>query len=154
MAGISLKLNAVGENHEAILQAQEDAFIRGSNEIVSGRQDWNQAWKQKQQDQYKKRGYIIQDHTNPNSLLIDKISNLKSGSKRRNFLEGLKGVLDNTTGNFNSGIDNLNKESYREIKRLTKTSMMLNMGVNSSLPTAEQAVGYEEGKMVSNLQSW
>jgi hypothetical protein len=132
----------------------ENASIKSSlnNSSSAEVQEW---WRQKQMDLHLNSNRKRESHTDPTPLLIDKIAALPPGSPRRLFLEQLKGCLEGSTALAGSGMDSLTKESYRELKRLARHSELLQTAADHPIPnTRDSVIGYEEGKLVSNLQNW
>ena len=101
-----------------------------------------------------KRNSPKEDPSDPTPLLIDKISSLPVGSARRQSAENIKATLDGTAENIGNGMDSLTRESYKEVKRITKQSYMLQKEIRQPLPTNNNLFGIEEGRMVSNVQDW
>lgn len=124
-----------------------------TNTTTSTSRDETQIWKS-QQVSLLKRNAPKEDPSDPTPLLIDKISSLPMGSARRKSAEAIKSTLDGTAADTNSGMDSLTRESYKEIKRLTKQSYMLQKEVKQPLPSENNIFGSEEGQRVSNIQDW
>ena len=154
-ACIDKKLNQTKpKNHEELITAQKESDQKGKKTTVASPQEWSESWKQKQVEQHK-QNVRKEDHSDPTPLLNDKIGSLPQESARRRNAEVLKSTLDNSTSGVGYGPDALNKESYREIKRLVKSSEMLQQSTNQQqTPGKNEMVGVEEGKPVSNLQNW
>lgn len=135
-------------SYESLLEQQNK-----SGKAAASNEDWNNAWKQKQQEQFN-NNVRKEDHSDPTPLLVDKISSLPPNSARRKSAEILKSTIDNTTSNVGGGLDTMTRESYKEVKRLVKHSDMLQYGTKEPLPGPDQIVGEEQGTKVSNIQSW
>lgn len=148
--------------------------------VSSGsREEWSAAWKTLQMQQLK-RNIPLEDISDPTPLLIDKISSLPADSERRRSAENIKNTLDGTADNVGNGMDNLTRESYKEIKRIVRQSEMLHqeilyaptipssgqrLGIPSvkqllsnalgnTVPELANVLGVEQGTYASNLQSW
>lgn len=115
--------------------------------------EWSRSWKQQQIANERNRRYK-EHHTDPTSLLIDVISSLPLDSPRRRSYENLKLTLDGTAPNVGYGLDSMTRESYRDLKRISKQSDMIHWGMQDPLPEYSQALGTEEGQYVSNIQDW
>lgn len=146
-------LGAIGDLHEKLVQAQRQLDEKGGIKSAGGPQEWNKAWKQKQLD-FHRANRPKEDHSDPTPLLIDKISSLPPSSARRKSAETFKGVFDNTTANVGHGTDALTRESYKDLKRLAKSSPMIQSCIYDPAPSPGQLVGQEGGTVVNNLQSW
>ena len=113
--------------------------------------EWKAAWIKKEQEAAK-----TPKHNNPGDstpLATNKITSAPPGSKQRIAAENARSTLNGTTANVGTGLDNLTRESYKDTKRLVKSSENLSEEVKQPLPEAKHIVGEEEGKLVSNLQS-
>lgn len=143
------------KKYDQLLSAQKEADLKEEGRRVASKEQWQAAWIQKQQEQFK-NNVRKEDHSDPTPLLMDKISSLPPDSIRRRNAEVLKHTLDNTTSNVGYGLDAITRELYKETQRLVNQSYMLQQGVysKSPLPTSDQLLGEEEGQKVSNLQGW
>lgn len=134
-----------------------DLFDAQSNASVgvttASNADWSNAWKE-QQRQNEKRNRPSEHATDPSPLLVDIISTLPAGSSRRRNYENLKLTLDGDASNVGHGLDAMTRESYQDVRRLSKQSEMLQQALQEPLPTQDQIIGSEEGQAVSNIQSW
>lgn len=137
-------------NYQRFMQLQQQAADGVS---VASQRDWTQAWKSQQIDLMKKN-VSRENHEDPTPLLIDVISSLPADSQRRRSAENFKSTFDGTASNVGEGLDALTRESYKEARRLSKRSNMIQYELNSSLPTLSQIIGFEENTSASNLQSW
>lgn len=115
--------------------------------------DWSRAWKE-QQLMLEKRNSPRLDHSDPTPLLVDIISSLPPNSSRRRNYENLKFTIEGISPNVGYGLDTMTRESYRDLKRLSKQSQMIYDGMRQPLPEANNLLGTEEGQYVSNLQDW
>lgn len=168
------------KTYAELIKSQTDAK---PNTSVANGEDWSKAWKTSQMEQMKKN-VPLEDVSDPTPLLIDKISSLPPDSARRRSAENIKMTLDGTATNIGSGMDNLTRESYKEVKRLVRHSNMLcstiqnraaipspnNMlgvstqgfsfknilgeALGNTAPGLAQVIGLEEGHHTSNLQHW
>ena len=100
------------------------------------------------------KNYSGENASDPTPLLIDKAASLPSDSKKRKHYENFENTLNNSSANVGSGFDNLTRESYKDTKRIIKSSEFLQKGIREPLPSSGSIAGEEEGKPVSNLQSW
>lgn len=138
-------------NYSELVQKQKDAPPGTS---VASDEEWSQAWKAHQINNSKKNS-AKEAHDDPSPLLIDKISALPPSSPKRRALENFKNTIDGNASNIGDGLDNVTRESHKEIKRLAKQSDMIRSVLNEPLPSGNDSVeGSEEGKQVPNLQSW
>ena len=103
--------------------------------------------------------------SSPAPLLADKKAALPEGSKERKFYENVEKTLDGTASNNKEGLDNLTREDVKATRQLVRSSPLLQEGVNppradklaengQGASGPETVAGEEEGKVVSNLQSW
>jgi len=103
--------------------------------------------------------------SHPAPLLADKKAALPEGSKERKFYENVEKTLDGTASNNKEGLDNLTREDVKATQQLVRSSPLLQEGVKPPRPDKlaengqeasgpETIAGEEEGKVVSNLQSW
>ena len=113
--------------------------------------EWKAAWIKKEKEAGKTAK--ISDPGDPTPLATNKINSAPPGSSQRIAAENAHGTLNNTASNNGTGLDNLTRESYKDTKRLVKSSEKLSEEVKQPLPDAKNIVGEEEGKPVSNLQS-
>ena len=142
------------QKYEQLKEKQKQSDEQnGPGKLVASKEIWSEAWKEKQQEQHA-NNVRKEDASDPTPLLIDKSSALPFGYAETLHSEGVKATIDNTTANVGDGLDTLTRESYKEIKKLTRHSDMLQEGIREPLPSADQIVGEEEGTVVSNLQSW
>jgi hypothetical protein len=143
------------KKYDQLLSSQKEADLKEDGRRVASKEQWQAAWIQKEQEQFK-NNVRKEDHSDPTPLLMDKISSLPPDSTRRRNAEVLKHTLDNTTSNVGYGLDAITRELYKETQRLVNQSYMLQQGVysKSPLPASDQLLGEEEGKKVSNLQGW
>lgn len=116
-----LKDNTVSKSYSELAEAQSK--LNPGTSAANG-DTWSNAWKSLQINQMKKN-IPIENFSDPTPLLIDKISSLPPDSARRRSAENIKMTLDGTATNIGSGMDNLTRESYKEIKRLVRHSNML-----------------------------
>lgn len=134
------------------------SFIDASpGTTVGSDEEWSTAWRLKQIE-IQKRNIQKESFSDPSPLLIDKISCLPATSSQRRFLENFKLTLDGAAANIGFGLDSLTRESYKETKRLVKSSSMLQEALvdepTTRAPSVSQLVGSEENKAVPNNQSW
>ena len=113
--------------------------------------EWKAAWIKKEKEAGKTAK--TSDPGDPTPLATNKINSAPPGSSQRIAAENAHGTLNNTASNNGTGLDNLTRESYKDTKRLVKSSEKLSEEVKQPLPEAKNIVGEEEGKPVSNLQS-
>ena len=113
--------------------------------------EWKAAWIKKEKEAGKTAK--TSDPGDPTPLATNKINSAPPGSSQRIAAENAHGTLNNTASNNGTGLDNLTRESYKDTKRLVKSSEKLSEEVKQPLPDAKNIVGEEEGKPVSNLQS-
>jgi hypothetical protein len=127
------------KTYAELTELQKDATPGVS---VASKEDWSKAWKALQVEQMK-RNIQLEDSTDPTPLLIDKISSLPADSARRRSAENIKGTLDGTAANVGYGMDNLTRESYKEIKRIVKHSDMLQREIchRDAIPSSNQILG-------------
>lgn len=135
-------------SYESLIKLQRTSNQLGNSNSVADREVWQQAWNTKQQTKLRVR----LDHTEPMPLIIDKISSYPVGSLRRLHYEDLKGVMENTTSSIGSCLENMTRESYRSLQRITKISLHMQKAKHSS-GTANNSVSYEQGNIVANNQS-
>lgn len=139
-------------SYESLVKLQRTSNSVGNSTSVTDRELWQQAWNTKQQ--YKLR--VRLDHTEPMPLIIDKISSYPVGSLRRLHYEDLKGVMENTTSSKQSCLENLTRESYRSLQRITKVSLHMQRAMfstDSSGDVSTKSVFFEQGNVVANNQS-
>lgn len=148
--GLNLTNTGNSKGYFDLLNLQTGARAGAS---AASNKDWSNAWKKQQLDNEKNKRYK-EDHTDPTPLLIDTIGSLPLESSRRRNYENLKLTLDGSASNVGYGLDTMTRESYRDLKRLSRQSEMIHGGLNSSLPDKQQLLGIEEGQYVSNLQDW
>lgn len=148
--GVNLSNASSSNGYFSLIDRQNSA---AGNITVASNSEWSRAWKD-QQTIIEKRNTPIGDHTHPGPLLIDIISGLPLNSSRRRSYENLKFSLDGMSSNVGHGLDCMTRESYRDLKRLSKQSDMIRNGMRESLPESSNIIGLEEGKYVSNLQDW
>lgn len=148
IAGVATGTKSYAELTEA-QQKAVDGVSAGS------REDWSAAWKAMQVNQMKK-GIALQDITDPTPLLIDKISSLPADSARRRSAENIKNTLDGTALNVGSGLDNLTRESYKEIKRLVRHSDMLHTEITHgpAIPSPNQILTGRRAQFGGNFPSF
>ena len=129
----------VGKTYTELTEAQNKAAAGVS---AGSREDWSRAWKLMQVEQMKKN-IPAEDATDPTPLLIDRISSLPADSARRRSAENIKGTLDGTAANVGSGMDNLTRESYKEVKRLVRHSDMLRREIShiDAIPSSNSILG-------------
>lgn len=137
-------------NYSELVQKQKDAPPGTS---VASDQEWSEAWKAHQIENSRKKS-PREDHSDPSPLLLDKISALSPSSTKRRALENFKNTLDGSASNIGDGLDNVTRESHKEIRRLAKQSDMIRSILNEQLPSGNNVEGSEENQQVSNLQSW
>lgn len=113
--------------------------------------EWEAAWFVKQQKEAS--APKVADPNVPAPLLANKIAAEPPGSNQRIATENLKSTIDGSASNNGSGLDALTRESYKDTKRLVKSSEKLAAETAQPLPDAGSIVGEEEGKIVNNLQS-
>ena len=113
--------------------------------------EWKAAWIKKEKEAAKAAKPV--DPVDPTPLATNKINSAPPGSSQRIAAENAHGTLNNTASNVGTGLDNLTRESYKDTKRLVKSSEKLSEEVKQPLPEAKNIVGEEEGQAVSNLQS-
>jgi hypothetical protein len=113
--------------------------------------EWKAAWIEKEKKAAKTAKPA--DPGDPTPLATNKINSAPPGSSQRIAAENAHGTLNNTASNVGTGLDNLTRESYKDTKRLVKSSEKLSEEVKQPLPEAKNIVGEEEGQAVSNLQS-
>ena len=142
------------KNYDELILAQKDAAPGVS---VASQQEWIDAWKEKQTN-IQKKNIPKEDPSSPIPLIMDKVAGLPATSTRRRFLENFANTLNDSATNEDMGFDSLNRDSYKETKRIVKNSRMLHdvasVGPETNLPSASTLLGSEEGRSVSNLQSW
>jgi hypothetical protein len=101
--------------------------------------------------------------SSPAPLLADKKAALPEGSKERAFYENFEKTIDNTASNTGSGFDTMTREGVKATQQIVRSSPMLQDGLNPPRPsepgegtgeTGANILGQEEGKAVSNIQSW
>lgn len=127
------------KTYSDLLRAQQNVSPGVS---VGSNEDWSKAWKAMQVDQMKKN-IPLEDSSDPTPLLMDKISSLPADSARRRSAENIKNTLDGTAVNVGSGMDNLTRESYKEIKRITRWSLMLREATHhrDAIPSSNSMLG-------------
>jgi len=139
--------------YDYLIELQQQYDEIGSKEPVATDEKWKAAWIEKQQ--YIKSQQIPKEsHSDPSPLLMDKVSTLPPSSPERRQSEIIQSSIDNTTSGVGHGLDSLTRESYKENKRLVKHSDMLQEAIIEAPPKPDQLFGEEEGKIVSNLQSY
>ena len=145
LAGVPTK------TYPQLIEAQKKAPEGAS---AGSKEEWSNAWKTMQVDQMKKN-IPLEDKTDPTPLLIDKISSLPADSNRRRSAENIKGTLDGTASNVGDGLDNLTRESYKELKRLARQSEMVYEAVanRSTLPSSSSILNIDLTSLVSGAIS-
>jgi hypothetical protein len=149
-ARVNLSNTSGARGYFNLLDLQNNAGVGVS---AGSGSDWSSSWKQ-QQMANERRNSPRQDHSDPSPLLVDIISSLPLNSSRRRSYENLKLTLDGTSSNVGYGLDSMTRESYRDLRRLSKQSNMIHSGMMQPLPDASNLLGSEEGQYVSNLQDW
>lgn len=143
------------KTYTELTQAQAKAAAGVS---AGSRDEWSSAW-QSMQVQQMRKNLPLEDHSDPTPLLIDRIAAAPADSFRRRHYENLKNTIDGTAINVGDGLDNLTRESYRDVKRLAKQSEMIRdvtlpNPTNAFSPGPENLLGLEEGTYTTNLQNW
>lgn len=139
-----------GRSYSELSEKQKNAPAGAS---VASDQEWSEAWKAQQVSNSKKNS-PKESHADPSPLLIDKISALPPSSSRRRGLENLKNTIDGNAANVGDGLDNVTRESHKEVRRLAKQSDMIHSILDKPLPSGDNLIGEEEGNQTSNLQGW